>query len=268
LVDLLNPSRSVSNILTKKGQVDFMMISKPIEMSHQTRLNRGAQLTPRLEALMKIEGEQGALCFDQVQRWLAFLSPATERMKEPSILSTERTRKVMRPWIDQELMEYKIFHMGQKGWFWLTSKGLRYFDVPLRYYEPTPARLAHLYAVNTIRYLIAVRRPTDEWRSERILRVEQNASSKQGNKLTHLPDAEVISSNGIVKAIECELTVKNEKYIEEVIFDLAANKRYNAIWYFLPPNVKNTVRVAIHKLPQEEQKRFALYTLKGEPYTD
>jgi hypothetical protein len=243
-----------------------MMTDEPMGISHTTRLNKGAQLTPRLEALTKIKGEQGALCFDQVQRWLALLSPEASRMKEPGILSTERTRKVVHPWIDQGLVEYKIFHNGQKGWFWLTSKGLRYFDIPLRYYEPTPARLAHLYAVNTIRYLIAVRRPSGQWRSERVLRAEQNAS-KQGNKLTHLPDAEVISTNGTVKAIECELTVKNEKYIEEVIFDLAANKRYNATWYFLPSNVKNTVHTAIHKLPQEEQKRFALYTLKGEPYT-
>jgi hypothetical protein len=245
-----------------------MMLNESLYPLVSERLNKGAQITPRVESVFTITGEQGALCFDQVQRWLGLLSPSAQKLKESGILSTERTRKVIRPWIDRELVEYRVFYAKQKGWLWLTAKGLKYFDVPLRPYEPAPASLAHLYAVNTIRYLIAVRRPADQWRSERILRSEQHAS-KHGTKSTHLPDAEVITpSSGTIKAIECELTVKNETYLENVIFDLAANPRYNAIWYFLPPQVKTTVARAIGKLPPEHQPRFSLYTLKGEPYKD
>ncbi len=229
------------------------------------RLNKGPQMTQRTETIFQIIGEQGALCFDQLQRWYGLLSPASQRMKDTGILSTERTRKVLRPWIDQGLLDYKVFYVGQKGWLWLTPKGLKYVNVDLRSYEPVPASLAHLYAVNAIRYFIAVRRPGDTWRSERLLRAEQNART-QGSKHPHLPDAEVISPNRTVKAIECELTVKNEKRLEEIIFDLAANTRYNAIWYFLPEQGKNALTRAIEKLPSEHHKRFLLYNLKGEPY--
>lgn len=237
----------------------------PLSKPRRVRLNIGPQLNERLVSACTITGEQGALCFDQMQRWLGLLSPAPERMKELGILSSERTRKILRPWIDLGYIQYQVFYVGQRGWLWLTSKGLRYLNIELRPYEPAPASLNHLYAVNAIRYFIAVRRPGDTWRSERILRAEQNASTR-GSKFAHLPDAEVISTNGSVRAIECELTSKSEKRMEEIIFDLAANARYNAIWYFLPPDVKNTVTTAIHKLPVEHHKRFSLYTLKGELY--
>ncbi|HLI87872.1 MAG TPA: hypothetical protein VKV37_04215 [Ktedonobacteraceae bacterium] len=226
-----------------------------------SRLNKGAQLTARLESVCKIDAEQGALRFDQIQRWFGLLSPDAQKMKEAGMLSAERTRKILRPWIDQGLLAYKVFYVGQRAWLWLTPKGLKFFGIPLRYYEPTPgSNLAHLYAVNNLRLLLAVRRPADEWRSERLLR-------RDNPKQSHVADAEVVSPNGTVKAIECELKVKNETYRERVVFDLAANKRYNAIWYFVPANVKSAVEAAIHKLPAEHQKRFAFYTLEGEPYS-
>jgi hypothetical protein len=230
-----------------------------------SRLNKGPQLTPRLMSLCKINAEQGALRFDQAQSWLGVLSPAAQKMKDAHLLSAERTRKILRPWIDQDLLQYKVFFVGQRGWIWLTAKGLKYFDVPLRYYEPTPASLAHLYAVNSIRLLLALRRPTDTWRSERLLRAEQHAQTN-GQKNAHLPDAEVIGANGIVRAIECELTIKSEKRLEDIMFDLAANKRYHAIWYFLPEQVYNAVKACLKKLPTEHRKRFVLYTLEGEVY--
>lgn len=231
-----------------------------------SRLNKGAQLTPRIVSLCTIMAEQGALRFDHVQRWLGLLSPASERIKEAGLLSSERTRKVVRPWIDQGLLQYKVFFVGQRGWFWLTARGLKYFDVPLRYYEPNPSTLAHLSAVNEIRHLLALRRPADCWRSERLLRTEQHAQA-QGSKLAHLPDAEVCSPNDTIKAVECELTVKSEKRLEEIVFDLAANQRYSAIWYFVSQQAQNAVAQAVRKLPTEHQKRFVLYNLKGERFS-
>jgi hypothetical protein len=239
----------------------MMLDFHSIPQGETSRLNKGAQLTARIETVCKIDAEQGALCFDQIQRWFGLLSPAAQRMKEAGILSAERTRKVLRPWIDRGLLEYKVFYVGQRGWLWLTAKGLKYFGIPLRYYEPTPgSNLAHLYAVNNLRLLLADRRPADLWRSERLIR-------RENPKQAHFPDAEVVSPNGTVKAIECELTVKNDKYLENVVFGLAANKHYNAVWYFVPPTVQSAVSAAILKLPQESQKRFVLYDLKGELYS-
>lgn len=178
----------------------------------------------------------------------------------------ERTRKILRPWLDEELLLYRVFYAKQRGGLWLTSKGLKYANLNLRYYEPSPASLPHLYAINDIRLLIALRRPHDTWRSERELRAEQNAHMK-GETVSHLPDAELISSNGNMNAIEVEMTVKSEKRLEEIIFDLAGNKRYNTVWYFSPENVYSVVKKTVGKLPVEHRKRFAFYTLQGEPYS-
>jgi hypothetical protein len=237
-----------------------------LHKSHRPHLNTGAQFTPRIERLLPIIGEQGAIAFDHLQRWCARLSPATEFMREPGVLSAERTRKVLRPWVDEEILTCKVFFASQKAWWWLTPKGYKYAGLSLRFYEPTPPVLAHLYAVNEIRLFLAERRPDDTWRSERLLRVEQRAQAK-GKKREHLPDAELVSPNNTVKAIECELTAKSEKRIEDILFALLANKRYNAIWYFLPPDVEKVVRKVLRTFPSEQQKRVALYTLKGEPYS-
>ena len=50
------------------------------------------------------------------------------------------------------------------------------------------------------------------------------------------------------------------------MYDLAANKRYSAVWYFAPENVYKTVSKAVLKLPPEVRKRFAFYTLQGDLY--
>lgn len=232
---------------------------------HRPHINRGPQITERLEDYLRINGQQGVLRYDHAQRWLGRLSPEPDKMIQPDILSTERTRKILRPWIDEELLVYKNFFFHQKGALWLTSKGLKYANLSLRYYEPTPASLPHIYAVNDIRLLISARRPQVTWKSERELRAEQNAHTK-GSRALHLPDAELVNANGTVNAIEIELTVKSERRMEEVILDLASNKRYSTVWYFVPEQVYPAVLKAIRKLPQEHQRRFLVYGLEGKLY--
>ena len=233
--------------------------------TRRPHINRGPQITPRLEAFLKVIGQQGVLRFDQAQRVLGRLSPEPDKMKHPGILSAERTRKILRPWFQEELFLYKVFYTHQKGVLWLTSKGYKYANLNLRYYEPTPAGLHHHYVVNDIRLIIEERRPHDTWRSERELRAEQNAREK-GSIVLHLPDAELVTTSGTVNAIEIELTVKSEKRMEEVMFDLAANKRYSTVWYFVPVQVYPAVLKAIRKLPQEHQRRFLVYNLEGKSY--
>lgn len=124
-----------------------------------------------------------------------------------------------------------------------------------------------MYAVNEVRLLIEARCPKDTWRSEREIRAQQNVNAKDSTP-PHIPDAELISVNGnSVIGIECELMVRSEKRLEEIVIDLAGNKRYSAIWYFSPEPVYIAVKKAILKLPPEHRKRFAFYSLKGDPYT-
>jgi len=63
-------------------------------------MNNGPQLTNRLESFWTILGQQGILDYLQAQRFLGLLSPEPDKMKQPGILSAERTRKLLRPWID------------------------------------------------------------------------------------------------------------------------------------------------------------------------
>jgi hypothetical protein len=238
---------------------------RPVSKAHKPYLNAGPQITPRLESFLKVIGQQGVLRFDQAQQILGRLSPEPDKMKHSGVLSAERTRKFLRPWFNEELLNYRVFYVGQKGGLWLTSKGLKYANLNLRYYEPTPASLHHHYAVNDIRLMIEARRPQETWRSERELRAEQNACRK-GSTPPHVPDAELISPNGNIRAIEAELTAKSEKRLEEIVFDLAGNTRYSTIWYFLPEHVFPVVKKAVGKLPSEHRKRFVYYSLEGELY--
>jgi hypothetical protein len=241
-------------------------LPQEMQISPKRYMNTGPQITKRLEAFFAILGQQGVLRFDHAQCILGRMTPDPGKMKQPGILSAERTRKILRPWLKEEVISYRTFFNRQKGCLWLTTKGLKYANLHLRYYEPNPATLTHLYAVNDVRLLIAERRPKDAWRSERELRAEQNASVK-GSTPPHVPDAELISPSGSVRAIEVELTIKAEKRLEAIVFDLAANKRYNAIWCFMPENVYSAVTKAVRKLPPEHRKRFVFYTLKGDSYT-
>jgi len=237
-----------------------------VHKARRVHMNSGPQLTNRLESFWPILGQQGILDFVQAQRFLGLLSPEPDKMKQPGILSAERTRKLLRPWIDEGVLCYRAYYARQKGVFWLTTKGYKYAQLNLRYYEPMPSSLSHLIAVNDVRLLNAERHPKDTWRSEREIRAQQNVNAK-GSTPPHVPDAELISPNGTVRAIEVELTIKAEKRLEAIVSDLAANKHYNAIWYFLPESVYSAVTKAVRKLPPEHRKRFVYYTLKGDSYT-
>jgi hypothetical protein len=226
-------------------------------------MNKGPQITPRLETFLQIAGQQGAIRFDHIQCWLGLLSPEPARMKQTAILSAERARKILHPWFEQELFLYRVFYARQKGWLWLTQKGIKYANLSLRYYEPSPASLPHLHEVNAVRLLLANRRPADRWRSERELRATQHSA---GGSKRHLPDAEIITERGLTNAIEVELTIKSEKRLQEILVDLASNHRYDTIWYFAPEAVAASVRKALTTLPPARRTQFRLYDLQGKEY--
>ncbi len=245
-------------------------LPQEMRISPRRYMNTGPQITERLEKIFSVIGQQGVLRIDHAQCFLGRMTPDPGKMKQPGILSLERTRKILRPWLKEEVISYRIFFNRQKGCIWLTPKGLKYarLNPRLRYYEPSPSSLPHMYAVNEVRLLIEARCPEYTWRSEREIRAQQNANAKDSTP-PHVPDAELISANGnSVIGIECELTVRSEKRLEEIVCDLASNKRYSAIWYFSGEAVYTAVKKAVNKLPAEHRKRFVCYTLQGEPYTE
>lgn len=227
--------------------------------------NQGPQITPRWEQSLRFIAQQGAIRFDHLQRLLGHLSPDPADMKEPGVLSEERTRKILRRWQDEDLYEYRQFYVKQRGWLWLTRKGLKFANVSLRYYEPSPASLDHLAAVNAIRLTIEAKRPGDTWVSERELRAGQDPNTANSAR-RHVPDAELRTEKGTINAIEVELTIKSEKRLHDILLDLASNPRYSTIWYFAPDAVAQAVRRAIMTLPIGRRAHFRLYDLEGKEY--
>lgn len=236
--------------------------AQPPRSQPRPRRNQGPQITPRWEQSLRFIAQQGAIRFDHLQRLLGRLSPDPAGMKEPGVLSEERTRKILRRWQDEDVYEYRQFYAKQRGWLWLTRKGLKFANVDLRYYEPSPASLAHLAAVNAIRLTIEARRPGDRWVSERELRAGQDPHATR----RHLPDAELLTEKGTINALEVELTVKSEKRLQEILVDLASNPRYDTIWYFAPEAVAASVRHALTTLPPARRRQFRLYDLQGKEY--
>lgn len=243
-------------------------LPREMMISPKRHINTGPQITERLEKFFSVIGQQGVLRFDQAQYFLGRMTPDPGKMKQPGILSSERTRKILRPWLQEEVILYRTFFYRQKGCIWLTPRGLKYARLNLRYYEPSPSTLPHLYMVNELRLLLEARCPKDTWRSEREIRAQQNVNAKDSTP-RHVPDAELISPNGSsVIGIECELTMRSEKRLEEIFFDLAGNRRYSVIWYFSPEPMYRAIKKAVNKLPAERRKRFVCYTLQGDPYPE
>jgi len=229
---------------------------------HKAYINQGPQLTSRLEYALRFTGQQGALRFDQWQKLLGRLSTDSDRMKVAGILSEERTRKILRRWSDEEIYMYRVFHVREKGWIWLTRKGLKYVGLNLRYYEPAPSSLPHLYALNEIRLLLGARYHNHVWKSERELRAEQSSQQKE-----HLPDAEFLDVNGQhITALEVLLNVRSEARLQDMLYDFASDNRYHAIWYFVSKPVFGALTQALDKLSVKQQRRFAIYDLEGKPY--
>src|SRR5260370_17159566 len=106
------------------------------------------------------------------------MTPDPGKMKQPGIMSAERTRKILRPWLKEEVILYRTFFYRQKGCIWLTPKGLKYAQLNLRYYEPSPSTLPHLYPVNEGRLLMEACYPKGIWRAEQELRAHQTLTPK------------------------------------------------------------------------------------------
>jgi hypothetical protein len=205
-------------------------------------------------------GEQGGAQFGQVQKLLARLSPTPQKLLVPHLLSVQRTRKKKDKWRREGLIEYRIFLANEKGWLWLSRKGMEFAGLgDLRHYEPRLESLRHLYYVNQARLYVEYQRPGDLWKSERIIRYEQPAAPV-GKKAPHIPDALFVKPNGDAIAIEVELTLKKRERIVEILKELATT--YQRTWYFASEAVGATVAAALAQLPEHQRKSIQILALE------
>jgi hypothetical protein len=229
-------------------------------IEHTQRPDLGPRYTECDRRCLRWLGEQGALQFDQARRLLARLSPSPEKLATSGVLSVQRTRKKKDKWKKEGLIEYRTFLVDERGWLWLTRRGLEYAGLAeVRYYEPKLESLRHLYYVNQARLYIEPQRPEGSWKSERIIRYEQPALPA-GRKAPHIPDAILVKSTGEAIAIEVELTVKKRDRLVQILKELSAS--YHRTWYFVAQPCWTVVEAALAQLPERQRKSVQLLSVE------
>jgi len=254
-------------ILRKKGihQAEYASNVKGVakdmtEREQAKRPDTGPRFTEEDPLCLRWIGEQGSAQFGQVQRLLARLSPNSEKLAVPRMLSIQRTRKRIARWRKGGFIEFRTFLASEKGWVWLSKRGLEYSGLgDMRYYEPKLESLRHLYWVNQARLYIEQQRPDDAWKSERIIRYEQSALPA-GKKAPHIPDALLIKANGDAIAIEVELSSKKRERVQAILRELSTS--YYRTWYFVAQPAWATVEAALAQLPDRQRKNIQMLSVE------
>ena len=183
---------------------------------HPTRKRRSdhgqVQLTDRDLWVLPWIAQQAAIRLDQVQNLLG--REAGRGAKEEGWISENAARLVVNRWRRAKLVEYKKITVEEPGWVWLTTTGLHAFELPYKLYEPSLARLEHLFAVNEVRLELERRGPAGTWQSERELRTGRTYS--KGESFAHLPDALYLTQEGTI-GIEVELTPKKPGDLQGIL---------------------------------------------------
>lgn len=157
--------------------------------------------------LIELLAEQGAVPFDQLQRFLRCKGPQLEG----------RLRALQRlGWIEQ-----RRFLVGDTRWFWLSRRGAGIADGTHRYTVPNVRSLPHRRAINETRLFLREREPAGRWISERVIHAADPSAE-------HVPDG-VFEIGGERHAIEVELSRKPPRTLAEILDQHSS--RYDAVIY-------------------------------------
>ncbi len=227
---------------------------------HTQRPDIGPRFTENDPSCLRWIGEQGGAQFGQVQRLLARLSPHPEKLAVPGMLSVQRTRKKIAKWKQEGLIEYRTFLASEKGWVWLSKRGLEYSGLgEVRYYEPKLESLRHLYYVNQARLYIEQQRPEGTWKSERMIRYEQPALTA-GKKASHIPDALLVKPGGESVAVEVELSAKKCERLVAILKELSG--AYQRTWYFVAEPARTVMETALAQLTERQRKSIQVLSVE------
>jgi hypothetical protein len=202
-------------------------------------------LTPRDVEALKWVGEQFAVRVDQLPRVLA---------QDGREVSRRTCRGVLERWTSADFVVRRKVFVNEPGWVWLTRHGSNAAALDFKLWVPKFGNLSHVYWVNEVRLRTAQRHPDVLWVCERSIRKEQA-------RHLHVPDAEVVASNGQRVAVEVELTQKSAARAAAIARELAS--RYPTIWFFFEGRVGRSIERAINELPGGDQEKFKLYPLEA-----
>lgn len=194
---------------------------------------------------MKWIAEQFAVRVDQLPRVLA---------EGDTEVSRRTCRGVLERWTSADFVTRQKVFAGEPAWVWLTRHGSNACGGSFKLWVPKFGNLTHVFWVNEIRLRTALKHPDVLWVSERSIRKEQARG-------LHVPDAELVPTDGQRVAVEVELTQKSAARTLAITRELAS--RYSTIWFFTADRVDRTVSRAIGELPTFEQEKFRIYPIEA-----
>jgi hypothetical protein len=220
----------------------------------KTRSDKGrVQLRDRDVMSLRWIAQQYAIRHDQLQRLLG--REAGRGAKEEDFISENAARLVVARWKRARLVEYRKFTVEDPGWIWLTAHGLQELGLAYKAYEPSLAKLEHLFMVNEVRLMLEEKQLDGEWRSERELRA--GVSYVKGDAPAHMVDAEWISQEGTA-AIEVELSAKKPTELQRILHELTAT--YSLVCYYVTDDTRNGVLAAQQRLDPIDAKSILVLT--------
>ncbi len=239
------------------------------------RSDKGAiYATPRDLYCITWIAEQYVARFDQIQQLLSrFPDPARPFLAEKIAETT--TRDQISRWRRAGWIEYERFLAKDRGYAWVTRRGLQLVELDGIYTARPPAatRLAHLYAINQVRLWMDEDEAGLIWTSERRYRAV-NLEKKKGKKDESsgpIPDALIQAATIPRKtAVEVEVSVKRpdvllaklEALVRAIAFDDEIGnyaKQFQLIWFYVPnERIQRAVEQARADLPKEERDRVGV----------
>ncbi len=170
--------------------------------------------------------EQFCISFDHLRRLLGLHAKAIT--KAPGVLSVSSTRDTIERWLQLELIEPPRKVIAEHPpYLWVSRRGITHLGLPASYYEPRPATIRHLYAVNAVRLALESYRLRCSWTSYRTLRRQAQARPT--------PDAELRAHTLPLIAVRTiERPLHHPVMIQDELTTMQAlAARYTHLWYFV-----------------------------------
>lgn len=145
----------------------------------------------------------------------------------------------------------------EPGWVIVTSRGMQELGLPYASDIPLHERRRHIAAVTQVRLLLAQRRPSDIWVSERQIRAQ--LADKSERALPHVPDGLLRNKDKAI-AIEVELTAKGLPRLVGILEELTG--RYPQTWYFVAPQIERHLTRAVSQLIPEQRAMITIFQLE------
>ena len=166
-------------------------------------------------------------------------------------MSDRNTRRQINRWKKAGLAEFEKFHRKQKGWVFVTPKGLKFLGLPYsKRFRPTfRSRFNHYHVLNELRLSLEAQYSDRlKWlKTDRHLHYEYERLSRREKAQLHVVDSEV-EIDGQLIAIQVELSRKVDFELSGIVFKL--RKQYDTIWYFVNDVALPGVERAVIGSPQ------------------